>query len=72
MPVSSAKSMGFAWGMTSNGTLITKDVAKRLAQTGLRTVSVSVDGLRENHEWFRQSPGSYDKTIEGIKNLCSK
>ena len=64
-----AKSMGFAWGMTSNGTLITKDVAKRLAQTGLRTVSVSVDGLRENHEWFRQSPGSYDKTIEGIKNL---
>ena len=64
-----AKKLGFAWGMTSNGTLITPEVAKKLAETGLRTVSISVDGLRENHEWFRQSPGSYDKTIEGIKNL---
>ena len=64
-----AYQMGFAWGMTSNGTLITKEVAAKLKRTGLRTVSISVDGLKENHEWFRQSPGSYEKTIEGIKNL---
>ncbi|MCR5847904.1 MAG: radical SAM protein [Lachnospiraceae bacterium] len=64
-----ANEMGFAWGMTSNGTLITQEAAKDLKKTGLRTVSISVDGLKENHEWFRQSPGCYEKTIEGIKNL---
>ncbi len=64
-----AKSLGFAWGMTSNGTLIDKETAVKLKKAGLRTVSVSVDGLKENHEWFRQSPGCYEKTIEGIKNL---
>ena len=64
-----AQRLGFTWGMTSNGTLIDKQVARRLKSTGLKTVSVSVDGLKENHEWFRQSPGCYEKTIEGIKNL---
>ena len=64
-----ANRLGFGWGMTSNGTLIDKETAKKLAETGLRTVSISVDGLKENHEWFRQSPGCYEKTIEGIKNL---
>ena len=64
-----AQKLGFAWGMTSNGTLIDKNMAAKLRKTGLRTVSISVDGLKENHEWFRQSPGCYEKTIEGIKNL---
>lgn len=64
-----AHSLGIQWGMTSNGTLITKEVARKLKDSGLRTVSISVDGLKDNHEWFRQSPGCYEKTIEGIKNL---
>lgn len=64
-----AQNLGFTWGMTSNGTLIDKETARRLRKAGLRTVSISVDGLKENHEWFRQSPGCYEKTIEGIKNL---
>ena len=63
-----ANNIGFAWGMTSNGTLITREIARQLKKAGLRTVSISVDGLKENHEWFRQSPGSYEKTLEGIKS----
>ncbi len=63
------KEKGFGWGMTSNGTLITADIAKKLADTGMRTISVSLDGLKEDHEWFRCSPGSYEKTMTGIKNL---
>lgn len=66
-----ARKLGFGWGMTSNGTLITPEVAKKLKECGMRTISVSLDGLREEHEWFRQSPGSYDKTVAGIKNLLA-
>ncbi|MBP5254577.1 MAG: radical SAM protein [Lachnospiraceae bacterium] len=64
-----AHRLGFQWGMTSNGTLITPEVAHKLAETGMRTISVSVDGLPEKHEWFRQSRGSYRRTMDGIRNL---
>lgn len=67
-----ANRLGFLWGMTSNGTLITPEVAHKLAQTGMRTISVSVDGMKETHEWFRQSPGSYERTLSGIRNLLAE
>ena len=70
--VQDASALGFSWGMTSNGTLITPDTAHRLREAGMRTVSVSVDGLKENHEWFRQSPGSYEKTMAGIRALLDE
>ena len=66
-----ARRLGFTWGMTSNGTLVDEECAKKLKKAGLKTVSVSVDGLKENHEWFRQSPGCYEKTINGIKNMIN-
>lgn len=64
-----AHGLGFSWGMTSNGTLITKEVAKKLQQTGMRTVSISVDGLEKTHDWFRQKDGSYKETMSGIRQL---
>ncbi len=64
-----AKDMGFQWGMTSNGTLITKEVAKKLLETGMKTVSISVDGLEKSHDWFRQKQGSYRETMAGIKHM---
>lgn len=64
-----AHQLGFRWGMTSNGTLIDRETARRLKETGMETISVSVDGLKDNHEWFRRVPGCYDKTMEGIQNL---
>ena len=40
-----AHSKGFKWGMTSNATFITKDVAHKLADAGMGTISVSIDGF---------------------------
>ena len=58
---------GFNWGMTSNGTLITKEVAHRLAEAGMKTISVSIDGLPETHDRYRGFPGGYKKAMEGIQ-----
>lgn len=66
-----AHRLGYQWGMTSNGLLITREVAEKLFGAGMRTVSISLDGLKENHEWFRQVKGSYEKSLEGIRNLLS-
>lgn len=64
-----ANALGFHWGMTSNGTLITEDVARDLLRTGMKTISVSIDGLEKTHDAFRRTPGGYKKAIEGIENL---
>lgn len=64
-----ANALGFGWGMTTNGTLITPEVARRLRLAGMKTVSVSVDGLGKTHDEFRQSEGSFEKTVAGVENL---
>ena len=40
-----ANQLGYLWGMTSNATLITPETAHRLKETGMKTISVSIDGL---------------------------
>lgn len=67
-----AKELGFPWGMTSNATLITKEVAQNLKMAGMKTVSVSIDGPREIHDTFRRTVGGYDKAMEGIRNLTNQ
>ena len=64
-----AHELGYRWGMTSNATLITPQVARRLAETGMETISVSIDGLRETHDLLRGTPGGYDAAMRGIQNL---
>jgi radical SAM protein with 4Fe4S-binding SPASM domain len=64
-----AHEQGFCWGMTSNATLITPEVARRLAEVGMGTISVSIDGLRETHDRLRGLAGGYDRAMAGIQNL---
>ena len=67
-----AREMGYRWGMTSNGTLITKEIAGKLREAGMETISVSIDGLRESHDAFRQTPGGYDRAMRGLENLLAE
>ena len=60
---------GFRWGMTSNATLITKEVAEHLRDTGMTGISVSIDGLPETHDRYRNYPGGYRLAMEGLQNL---
>ena len=64
-----SKKLGFAVGMTSNGTLIDEKSAILLAKSGLDTISISIDGLERTHDNFRNCKGSYKKAMKGIKYL---
>jgi radical SAM/SPASM domain protein of ACGX system len=44
---------------------LTDDVCKRLKDCGCEKYQLSIDGLRETHDWFRK-PGSFDITLEKI------
>ena len=67
-----AKSLGFRWGMTSNATLIDAEVASGLYRTGMGTISVSIDGLRETHDRLRGLTGAYDRAMSGIEALIKQ
>ncbi len=63
-----AFSKGIRPVLSSNGTLITKDVAKRLKDSHFQYVGISLDGLEKVHDDFRGVEGAFRKSIEGIKN----
>lgn len=63
------KELGFRWGMTTNGILLTEENIKRLEQSNMETISISIDGLEKTHDKFRGVEGSYRTIIHNIKNL---
>ncbi len=62
-------SMGFLWGMTTNGTLIDDAAALKLKESGLGTVSVSLDGLEQSHDSFRRQNGAWRRGVRGLQAL---
>lgn len=60
---------GFPWGMTTNGTLIDEHIAERLADAGMGSISISLDGLEESHNWLRGSSKAFMRTVKGIRAL---
>ncbi len=63
-----AVSRGLRVGLSTNGTLITPDVAKSIAKTGVSYVGVSIDGTEPVHDVFRKRAGSFAAALRGLKN----
>ena len=65
-----AVGLGLRTCLASNGTLLTPDVAQRIADAGIARVSISLDGARaETHDAFRGIAGAYEAALQGIHNL---
>ena len=58
---------GFPWGMVTNGYLLTPERYQRLLQNGLRAMTISLDGLGEDHDWMRGRKGSFERAAAAIK-----
>lgn len=63
-----ARALGLATNVTTNGTLIEKHLDK-LVDSGISSVSVSLDGLEQTHEALRKIKGCHEKTLHGIRLL---
>lgn len=54
--------------VTTNGTLLTKEKVKELKKIGVDIFTISLDSaIAEEHDRFRGSRGSFEKTLSGIK-----
>jgi len=63
-----ARELGMRVVLSTNGTLITREMAKRLASIGLSYVGISLDGLEERHDAFRGVRGAFDGAMRAVKN----
>ncbi len=63
-----AGKLGFKIVFSTNGILLTPDMAKDLAKLGVANFSISLDGYTsECHEAIRREPGCFQSAINGIK-----
>lgn len=54
--------------ISTNGTLITPDIAQTLKRIGLSYVGISLDGMEEVNDRFRGVSGAFKKAMAGIEN----
>lgn len=65
--LSEVHALGFPWGMVTNGWSVTPEVVEQCRRTGMRTVSVSVDGLQDRHDWLRHREGSFARAVQALR-----
>ena len=63
-----ARERGMRAVISTNGTLITPEVAVRLKEFGLSYVGISLDGLEETNDRFRGVQGAFQQALAGIRN----
>src|SRR5690242_18043448 len=61
---------GLRVALATNGTLVTREVARMIVDSGVRRVSISLDGADSlTHDTFRGIPGAFDAAVQGLRNL---
>lgn len=68
------KLIGYAVGLglraviSTNGTLIDVDTARKIKKERISYVGISLDGIGEVNDEFRGEVGAFDKAVKGIRN----
>lgn len=64
-----AREIGLRTVISTNGTLITPEVARLMGEAEIRYVGVSMDSITpERHDAFRGVAGAWDKALQGLRN----
>ncbi len=60
---------GYMWGMVTNGLALSRERLASLVASGLRSVSVSIDGFEDSHTYIRRNPHSYARALEAVEHI---
>ena len=58
---------GFPWGMVTNGLHLTPQRWQRLLRAGIGSMTISLDGLEEDHNWMRGHKLSFQNATRAIR-----
>ncbi len=64
-----ASDKGIRVTFSTNGTLITRDIARRLREIGIGYVGISFDGVGSVHDYFRARDGAFAASLAAVR-LC--
>jgi len=66
-----AKDLGIKTALSTNGTLITPEIAEKIKESGIGYVGISLDGATsETHDRFRNCPGAFDLAVK-VFSYCN-
>lgn len=63
-----ARQKGLRVTLSTNGTLITREIAQKLKDLQLAYVGISLDGIGKTHDHFRGREGAFDRTVAAFRN----
>lgn len=66
--IGESRDRGIRTALSTNGTMITPEVAQSLKDAGLAYVGISIDGLEGLNDRFRAKKGAYQEAMTGIRN----
>ena len=64
-----AKSKGLKYVLSTNGTLITEQIARQIKDLDFSYVGISLDGIGEINDIFRGKQGAFNKTMNAFRYL---
>ena len=70
--MSFAKKIGFEWGMVSNGFLVDENSVKKMKESGMSSLVISIDGMDDVHDSFRNKKGSFSKALSAIRMVAGE
>lgn len=62
---------GIRIALSTNGTLITREVASSIKSTGFAEVGISLDGIDSSNDYFRGKIGAYQAALAGIRRCVA-
>lgn len=61
---------GYPWSMVTNGLYLTDSRLQHLLKAGLHSITISLDGFADDHNWLRGHPQSYQQAMHAIRMLA--
>ena len=62
---------GFPWGMVTNALHLTPQRFQGLMKAGMHSMTISLDGLEEDHNWMRGNQNSFQMVSQAIDMLVA-
>ena len=66
-----AREQGMRTVLSTNGTLVTEEVAEKIRDVGFAEAGISLDGIGEKNDRFRGKNGAYEAALQGIRNCVA-
>ena len=66
-----AREQGIRTALSTNGTLISEDIAREIKNASFAEVGISMDGIGARNDKFRRKKGAYKAALQGIRNCIA-